>query len=440
MSRKIASIAVAVALACVASPAWAQESEPGSEPVTEPASFGAITYTDVVLLVDGRIVDAAPAGVRVDARITFRNDGEERARDVVVRLEEPAQGWEFIDGRATLGDLAPGDEATATFAFSIDPASCFDSAGFGATVTSSLGEAPLKVGFAMDCPGPRLYAGEIRYRGGDGDGVPEPGERLEVIVQVYNAGHDPATDVRGTLTIDNPDVRVIDGTSSWPRIDPDASERNETPFVIQISDDAKRADGCGGGGPMITDGPPPEDTDDSVSSDGGSVSSDGTVVADDPDQGGGGSSGQSEPGSAGSGDEQTAIEEGTIEPEPPTKVEPEPDGTIEPAPDDGRAEEPTDQAVMFEGPISIQASGTTQDVWLSSGAVCMYMENARGGTGTDDKALGAPVALGGERDSAGGTPVLPTTLAAIVLAGAAGLGAWRFVTRKRVTRQPEASA
>lgn len=402
MRRIVAVLVTGVVLAAAgALPASAQEEPDRPTSVSiEPAFDGQIWVSEVEVVVDGERVENAPVGRAFTLRLTFMNNAEESARDVVVRLSEMSEGWQVADPRVSLGDIAPGDTARATFEVTIPERPCEPFGGIGGTTASSLGEQPFKTGLGIDCPGPRLYATETIYRGGDDDGVPEPGERLEVYVVVYNQGRDPATNVSGRLAITAGDVEVIDGSATWPNIAPGASERNREPFVIKVADDADRAPECQ---PFVAEDLPAEGSDDAVSSDGTVVSSDGDVSGS---TGGGtdGSAGQSEPGSAGSGSST-----GTVEPEPaeppadepvkedppadePVKEEPPDGGTTQIAPDEPRKDEPgepragSDTPVPFEGKIVTEASGQTFELFVGSGVYCALAE----GTGRDD--LGAPAA------------------------------------------------
>lgn len=53
---------------------------------------------------------------------------------------------------------------------------------------------------------------------GDGDGVPDPGETVEMGVTLRNAGYDTLRNVRATITTSTPGITIIDGTEQFGNI------------------------------------------------------------------------------------------------------------------------------------------------------------------------------------------------------------------------------
>ncbi len=53
---------------------------------------------------------------------------------------------------------------------------------------------------------------------GNGDGEMEPGETVDLKLKLWNDGTTAATSIFGTLTVDNPDVTILDGFASWPNL------------------------------------------------------------------------------------------------------------------------------------------------------------------------------------------------------------------------------
>lgn len=72
---------------------------------------------------------------------------------------------------------------------------------------------------------------------GDGDGVPEPGETVELHVKLRNRRNAPALSVAGTLTLVGAvsGVRVLDGNSAWPDVPP-GQGREDLPdhFLLEL--------------------------------------------------------------------------------------------------------------------------------------------------------------------------------------------------------------
>lgn len=412
MKRLLSPLLGVLAAFALAAPASAQEA-PGSEP----APAGGVLQIASVEIRDGsEALDAAPAGREVDLVIGLQNSSESAATDVVGVLESAGGGMRLVEGRARFGDIAAGAYATASFRVEAVREDCSDTAGVVMRLTSSFGDDVVKFPVAVDCPGPRLYTTEVTYVGGDDDGVPEPGERLNVFVGIQNAGHDPATGVRATMSVAaDAKVRVIDATASWPDIAGGADARNTTPFVIEIAGDAPVTQPCT---PFTVD--PVPLSDEPVSSDGGTV---------EPDAGAG-SSGAGSAGSTGTGSTEPSeaapppTETETVAPDEQVEA---PEGTegepSEPRP--ARTDEPVaepDPAAQFEARLKITTDQRSFDTTIGSMMVCALTDTAAPTAGGGDAKDLAESAKGARNanDKAGALSL------AAVLVAAAGSLVWRF--------------
>ena len=383
-------------------------SAPGSEPGIEPIATGSVDVEGIALSVGGKTVDAAPAGESVAVVITLRNNLENAAKNVRVRAEQPPEGVRLTDADATVGDLAPGASGTARLGVVVPEEDCNDFAGFGGEITYDGGTAPLKVGFPVACPGPRLSIENVVFSGGDGDGVPEPGETVRAVIVLRNDGRDPATSVRARVTLAGDTVSTQNDDLAWADIDPRSSARSASPLTLVIDDGAARQKGCEGvsilPAPVEDRGSVPPDA--AVSSD-GSVSSGPATASDLPASSEPGSAGGGSPGSTGTGTPtvvEPVPEPGTIEPVPePGTIEPQP----EPAPEDQPAE------IAFK--LAVSASGYETTLEYSNQIFCAL----EGRAVTDAK--GAPAAA---RDHAAGSTsggvAIPLIVAALVSAAAVG--------------------
>jgi len=75
----------------------------------------------------------------------------------------------------------------------------------------------------------------------DGDGVPEPGETLELPVTLFNSGADAATSVAGTLTLLAPaQARLLRSDGTWPMIASNGMAESDAPYfeVVLLEDSA----------------------------------------------------------------------------------------------------------------------------------------------------------------------------------------------------------
>ncbi len=76
------------------------------------------------------------------------------------------------------------------------------------------------------------------YSGGDGDGVPEAGETVEMIITINNFGGGEVTDVNASLMIDDASLTIIDGFSSLGTIPGrDSASNSMDPFSFSIPAD-----------------------------------------------------------------------------------------------------------------------------------------------------------------------------------------------------------
>jgi len=71
---------------------------------------------------------------------------------------------------------------------------------------------------------------------GNRSGFADPGEEVDLILDVHNFGVVPATGMSGTITTSTPGVELLDAGSAWPQIDPGSSEQNLDVLRIRTDD------------------------------------------------------------------------------------------------------------------------------------------------------------------------------------------------------------
>lgn len=433
--RRLAALMVPAALMLTASPVWADDSvetkpaEPVEEGQVDPAYRGDLFVSFNTVKLDGEVLSRVPRGRTSTLVFDVYNSFDDQVTDVTVRFSG-AEGISFPLDEASLRHMDSYGNAQIEVQVRVEETSaCADDAEVPFTVSSSRGSSEGTAWLPIACPGPRLYQSMVEYVGGDDDGQPEPGERLEVWVTYGNWGVDPATNVRGTLSIDSEYVTVVTDTATWPDIAPDGREgspgtKARTPFVIEIAADAPTSDnGCGGyvGGPVVDDG---------------------------------GSTGSGSAGSAG-GTEPVVT---TIQPMPADEPQSDPDAPVSsseetrempaPMPPDGEYVEP-EPIVVFQGTLHLETAETTQDDFIGSTMVCALADGAAGGSVRDSGAVGAPEApmpgddgvdlsatATGAKEPAGSRSMTASLIAAF-LAGIATAG-W-FIARRRVLARAGAS-
>lgn len=70
---------------------------------------------------------------------------------------------------------------------------------------------------------------------GNGNGIAEAGEIVEILLSLSNTGTDAISGISGSIFCDNPYVTLTDSTVVYPAIAGGASAANNTPVVLQIS-------------------------------------------------------------------------------------------------------------------------------------------------------------------------------------------------------------
>lgn len=87
---------------------------------------------------------------------------------------------------------------------------------------------------------------EVSYddSNGDGDGILNPGEQIEIYLSIQNLPEwTNAEDVQVKLITDDPNLAVIDSISNYGSLAPGASANNDDdPFIVQISDNISNGD------------------------------------------------------------------------------------------------------------------------------------------------------------------------------------------------------
>jgi hypothetical protein len=412
--RRMLAVVWIFGLLSLSGTAMAQEKDqPQSEPGTvEPARpyFVDVSVSEVIGNDRGQVAIGEPTQVVLHAT----NTSGEPATGVTVKIAATPNAT-ISPSTVTFGDLkAEGGTAdrrvTVTIAGEKD---CQDYTGWVGTLTSSLGEQ------------------EIEFVGGDGDGIPEPGETLQVYVSYRNNGRDAATNVRATLESTSEGVTVSDPFAIWGTIPAGAVGRATDPFEISIASDAPmQENGCSwdGGEVIVDDGdaPPPDQP---VSSDGSST---GTGSA-------GSSSGSPGSGSAGASGSADGTATSTVAPdEAPDRAQdeaPEPRPYQEPAPQDA--------GVTVVGQMRVTADEVSFEETISNQMVCLMAEGRPSGEKDGSGASGDRTAEDMLRDDVIAGVVRPDTdagrgstiaIAVLLLAMVMTQLGWRIARTKAQAR------
>lgn len=222
----------------------------GGECVEQP--YPQISYQTILMrdAETGATLDDLSIGEAITLDLGLRNVGSLDSGLVSARLSAPHDDADITEESADYGPIPIETEVIRPFALTLnacDPEGLvLHVAVDGAPVvnTGSVDPTPLpadtmEIVIETRCPGMHLLAKGATYEdteGGNGDGIPQPGETVEIFVRIENDGADVLTGMLGTFTAEHADV--LEGTAPFPDVAPADEVTNSTPFVIHIHEDA----------------------------------------------------------------------------------------------------------------------------------------------------------------------------------------------------------
>ena len=181
----------------------------------------------------------ADPGERIHPRVRLKNEGSRDAQNVVVTLVS-VDGQASVQKESVLHASWPAGEARTNVGHTaVISADASGSADFRIDVTADNG-GPWQFPFTLPItPSPATFA----YRNawardkttGDGDGLAEPGERVELRVRLKNDGQVDAGVVTVTLSSEDVNVTVVDSKvthSTWPG----GLARNNAGFTVDLGE------------------------------------------------------------------------------------------------------------------------------------------------------------------------------------------------------------
>jgi hypothetical protein len=180
-------------------------------------------------------------GETVEMPVWVVNIGSEEGLNLSGILRTEDDFVNLIDSVVSFGNLSPGDTGLSVepFSFSLDPL-CPDehSILFELTV-SDISDSQWTSFFSITVKSPSLSF--VNYLiddslGGDGDGMMEPGEQINLRILVENSGSATAGGLSGILLINDPYIIVSEDSASFPNISPGDSLLS-SPFSLSISPD-----------------------------------------------------------------------------------------------------------------------------------------------------------------------------------------------------------
>lgn len=181
-------------------------------------------------------------GETIQLSVSVLNDGDAQARDVHGRLFTGDPSVILIDGETPFGDIPPRGSSMgrSPFRFAIS-----EDCPNGRYVTFSLeasaaGGYEWTTSFTVRVTQPDIFYKTFTFEEvvGDDDGVPDPGEILNLYLFLGNDGLRDASGITAELDTDDPDVSITDSRAVFPDMALDAAIENSDPFTFFVSGDA----------------------------------------------------------------------------------------------------------------------------------------------------------------------------------------------------------
>lgn len=182
----------------------------------------------------------AGPGETIEIELTLRNAGTSDAGSVLATLSANDPCVEILTGSASYGDIAAGTAVAAFSAFRLQVADdCSDGhvVPLDVTITADGVRRTWTAGAALTIAAPVLAARSYSVddtRTGDGDGTPEPGERLRLMVEIENTGMAPALAPEVVLSSNDPRISVVDASATLP--DVGSGDVVNAVFAIEIDE------------------------------------------------------------------------------------------------------------------------------------------------------------------------------------------------------------
>jgi len=177
-------------------------------------------------------------GETIDLDITLENVGVEAAVGVSAVLSTSDPYLTILDGSHTYGTIPAGGMVSSGLAYRFHvAATCPDGhTVLFALAASDVGEEIWESSFTIGVQAPEvaLESFEVDDSAGNGNGILDPGETVNIIVTVVNGGAEAATDAIGMISTVDPYITIVSGTSSFGTVPGPGSATNEAdPFVVQ---------------------------------------------------------------------------------------------------------------------------------------------------------------------------------------------------------------
>lgn len=188
----------------------------------------------------------AESGESIELALSLFNSGEAIANNTSAVLSCSDPHIEITDHIESFGDILVNEEAWSNYNYNFDIApNCPDKdVEFILDITSEEGSWTNSFTISILHPGsPNLkYANHIidddseGSSDGDGDGIAEAGETIEIPIQITNTGIITASDIFVTISTNDEDIIILDSTENYPDICSGDIAWSNNDFDIAVSE------------------------------------------------------------------------------------------------------------------------------------------------------------------------------------------------------------
>jgi hypothetical protein len=178
-------------------------------------------------------------GEAIWLNVGLENVGAATAVGVETALSTENPWVSFTDGEETYGDIPAGETVTIDHAFAFDVADNIpDQMAIVFSLDATDGNETWNSEFQLRANAPVLSSGNMVIddsEGGNGNGLPDPGETITFTFAVSNTGHSACTDALATISADSPFVVFSDNTADIG--DLGVNDFTQVTFTADIDED-----------------------------------------------------------------------------------------------------------------------------------------------------------------------------------------------------------
>lgn len=179
----------------------------------------------------------ADFGETLDITLTEENIGNADAINVVVDIATEDAYLTITDDSEDYGTIEAGQQVTIPNGFEAVVAANVPDGHFIRVNVTATGDARDEwydwFNIMAHAPMISITSALVDDASGNGNGVMDAGETVELTLTLYNSGSASATTLVGTLTTDHDDINITQGTGTLALLDPENSG-SLTPFTVEV--------------------------------------------------------------------------------------------------------------------------------------------------------------------------------------------------------------